>query len=70
MHNGAFPSLESVMTELMRVSALARASRVRGADEELSRIRITEADISPLVDFLNSLNEDMKQINRTKATVD
>jgi hypothetical protein len=54
----------------MRVSALARAGRVRGADEELSRIRINEADISPLVDFLNSLNEDMKQINRTRATVD
>lgn len=60
MHNGAYPSLESVLSELIRLSALARAGGVRSADEGLSKIRIAEADIAPLVDFLNSLNEDLR----------
>ncbi|HWP43055.1 MAG TPA: cytochrome c peroxidase, partial [Blastocatellia bacterium] len=50
MHNGAFPSLESALEEIMRMSEMARAGRVREADEGLARIRITEADIARLVD--------------------
>jgi cytochrome c peroxidase len=65
MHNGSLLTLESVMAELMHNSALARDNRLRSADEELSRIRITEADIPPLVDFLNSLNEDLKHLRRS-----
>src|SRR6266536_3623524 len=33
------------------------AGRVREGDEELAKIRIGEAEIAPLVAFLNSLNE-------------
>jgi cytochrome c peroxidase len=57
MHNGAFHSLDSVLSELMRLSALARAGLVRGADEGLAAIKIGEADARPLVAFLNALNE-------------
>src|SRR5262249_8322681 len=57
MHNGAFPSLESAVAELMRLSVLARAGRIREGDPELGRIRIAEADTGPLVAFLNALNE-------------
>lgn len=57
MHNGAFHSLDSVLSELMRLSALARAGLVREADEGLAGIKIREADTRPLVAFLNALNE-------------
>jgi cytochrome c peroxidase len=66
MHNGAFATLESVLAEMARVSALARTGGVRGGDEQLSRIRITEEDFLALVDFLNSLNEDLKQSHRPR----
>ena len=60
MHNGNYASLESVLTELMRLSSLARAGKVRSADDGLSKIRITEADVHPLLAFLDSLNESLK----------
>lgn len=60
MHTGGFSTLESVLTELMRLSELARGGQVRSADEELTRIRITDADFSPLVAFLKTLNEDFR----------
>jgi cytochrome c peroxidase len=62
LHTGAFSSLEETLGELMRVSELARAGRVREADPELMRIRITEADIPALTAFLNTLNEDLKRL--------
>ena len=64
MHNGGFTTIESALSELMRLSELARAGRVRSADEELGRIRITEADIPLLVSFLNTLNENFKASGR------
>jgi len=60
MHTGGFTTIESALTELMRLSELARAGQVRSGDEELTRIRITDADISSLVAFLKTLNEDFK----------
>ena len=60
MHTGGFTTIESALTELMRLSELARAGKVRSGDEELPRIRIKETDISPLVAFLKTLNEDLK----------
>lgn len=59
MHTGGFATLESALGELSRLSEMARAKRVREGDEELSRIRITEPDVSALVVFLNSLNENL-----------
>jgi cytochrome c peroxidase len=60
MHTGGFTTIESALSEIIRLSDLARAGRVRSADEELARIRITEADIPSLVAFLNTLNENFK----------
>jgi cytochrome c peroxidase len=60
LHNGAYFHLEDVLAELIRMSRLARAGRVREADEELAKIRISESDIPRLVAFLNALNEDLK----------
>ena len=60
MHTGGFTSIESALGELMRMSEMARAGQVRSGDEELARIRITDADIPSLVAFLNALNEDFK----------
>ena len=59
MHTGGFNTLESVLIELMRLSELARAGKLREGDEELTRIRITAADTESLVAFLNTLNEDL-----------
>ncbi|HLG14002.1 MAG TPA: cytochrome c peroxidase [Blastocatellia bacterium] len=64
MHDGEFATLESALAEVMRMSTLARAGRVREADGELGRIRIAEADIPYLAAFLNTLNEDFKRAPR------
>jgi cytochrome c peroxidase len=59
MHTGGFPTIESALAELMRLSDMARAGEVREADEELAKIRISEADVPALISFLKSLNQDL-----------
>ena len=59
MHTGGFPTIESALGELMRLSEMARAGEVREADEELAKIRISEADVPALAAFLRTLNEDL-----------
>jgi len=61
MHNGQFPSLQRAMEELTRLSVMARAGRIRAADEGLARIKIATADIQPLIAFLQALNEDLRR---------
>jgi cytochrome c peroxidase len=58
MHNGAFNTLEESLSGLITLSEMARAGRIRQADDQLARIRISEQDIRPLIAFLNALNED------------
>jgi cytochrome c peroxidase len=60
-HNGSVQTLEETLTEIIRLSDMARAGRVREGDEELAKIRINESHLAPLVAFLNSLNEDLKR---------
>lgn len=60
-HNGSAPTLEETLGEIIRLSDLSRAGRVRESDEELAKIRISAAEIAPLVAFLNSLNDDLKR---------
>jgi cytochrome c peroxidase len=67
MHNGAYPSLESALGELIRLSSRARQGRVREADDELAKIELSDADIRPLIAFLNTLNEDLKARPMTAA---
>jgi len=57
MHNGGFTTIEHAMEEIIDSSTLARAGKIRSADDELAKIMIDESDISPLVAFLNALNE-------------
>ena len=59
-HNGAFTDLLDTMREKVRLSELARDGKLRAADEQLSRMRLSEADIVSLVKFLNSLNEELR----------
>ena len=60
-HNGSIQTLEETLGEIIRLSDMARAGRVRESDEELAKIRIGAADITPLMAFMNSLNEDLKR---------
>ena len=60
MHTGGFTTVESALSQLMRLSEMARAGQVREGDEELARIVIGEGDISAMVAFLTTLNEDLK----------
>jgi cytochrome c peroxidase len=58
-HDGSLHTLEEVLNEMMTLSGMARAGLLREADEELVKIKITAANIPPLVAFLNALNEDL-----------
>ncbi|MEP7336252.1 MAG: cytochrome c peroxidase [Acidobacteriota bacterium] len=60
-HDGSVTTLDEVMTEMIRLGKMARAGRVRESDEGLARIILTEAEIGPLVAFMNSLNEELKR---------
>jgi len=64
MHTGGFSSIESAIEELMRLSELARLGKVREGDPELVKIRLTTADASSLIDFLNTLNDDSKSVGK------
>lgn len=59
-HSGNVASLETALSEIIRLSEMARAGRIREADEELPNIRLKESDIAPLLAFLNALNEELK----------
>lgn len=61
LHNGSLNTLEQVLGEFIELSGMARAGRVRQADQLLPEIRITKSQIPPLVAFLNSLNEDLSR---------
>lgn len=60
-HDGSIATLEETMEQIIHLSEMARAKRVREADDELAKIRITATDVAPLVAFLNALNEDLKR---------
>lgn len=60
-HDGSLHTLEEVLSELVRLSGMARAGRLREADEELAKVSLAAADLPPLAAFLESLNDDLKQ---------
>jgi len=64
MHTGGFSTIESAIEELMRLSELARIGKVREGDPELTKIRLTPADASFIIDFLNTLNDDLKSVGK------
>jgi cytochrome c peroxidase len=60
-HNGSIHTLEETLAEIIRLSDMTRAGRVREGDEELAKIRVGAAEIAPLVAFLKTLNENLKK---------
>jgi len=60
-HNGSIQTLEETLGEIIVLSEMARAGRVREGDEELTKIKLGAAGVAPLIAFLNSLNEDLKK---------
>lgn len=57
-HDGAFDTLEDVVTFYRDVSELARTGALRNAAPEIAGIRLGPDDIAPLAAFLRALNED------------
>jgi cytochrome c peroxidase len=60
LHTGGINTIEDTLTELMRLSILARQGKIREADSELAGIRITMSDIESLSAFLVTLNQNAK----------
>lgn len=60
LHSGDCGSLEDALTEIIRLSELARAGKIREADDELPKIRLKESDVASLLAFLATLNEELK----------
>jgi cytochrome c peroxidase len=58
MHTGQFDTLEDVIRFYIEMSELARAGTLRNGAEQLRGIALTDSDVTSLVAFLQSLNED------------
>jgi cytochrome c peroxidase len=64
MHNGLYPTLEQTVEEIIYLSELSRAGKVRSADPELASIAITRSDTDALLAFLKTLNDDLGRLYR------
>ncbi len=58
MHNGQFDTLDTIIDFYIEVSDQSRSGTLRNGATELQGIALTPNDITPLVVFLKSLNED------------
>ena len=58
MHNGQISDLHAVIGFYIASSRSSREGRIRNADNELEKIKMTSRDIQPLFSFLVSLYED------------
>ncbi|MGE3153522.1 MAG: hypothetical protein AB7G48_06985 [Nitrospiraceae bacterium] len=58
MHNGQLDTLDDIVTAYRNSSNAARGGTLRNHDPLLLGIALTASDVSPLVAFLHSLNED------------
>ena len=67
MHNSKFDTLDNAVGFYLGSSSSARAGTLRNGANALKGIALLPADISPLVAFLKSLNEDFQQGRSTKA---
>jgi len=61
-HDGSIVALEDVISEMARLSELARSGKVRSADDEFVKVRIRDEDKASLLAFLNSLNDDLTRV--------
>jgi hypothetical protein len=58
MHNGQFDTLDNIIEFYRDVSTQARAVTLRNGARQLQGIALAASDVTPLVAFLKSLNED------------
>ncbi len=58
LHGGTQATIPDTMRFYQRVSALARAGKLRNPDPEISKIKIDKSGVDALTAFLNSLNEE------------
>jgi cytochrome c peroxidase len=58
MHNGQFATLKDIINFYIDVSDQARAGKLRNGAVQLQEIALTTGDITSLVAFLKSLDED------------
>lgn len=58
MHSGQFVNLQEAVQFYITSSALAKNNHQRNPEPAIKEINLTDKDISPLVAFLKSLNED------------
>ncbi len=58
MHTGQFVNLQQTVQFYITSSSLAKNNHFRNSEAAIKEINLTEQEIKPLVDFLNSLNED------------
>jgi cytochrome c peroxidase len=58
MHNGQFDTLDDIIGFYRSVSTQARAGTLRNGASQLTGIALTGGDVTSLVAFLKSLNED------------
>jgi len=58
MHNGQFDTLDDVLAFYREMADLARAGTLRNGATQLQGIALLDNDVTSLVAFLNSLNED------------
>ena len=58
MHNGQFDTLDDIIGFYRVVSTQARAATLRNGAVQLQGIALTAGDVTSLVAFLKSLNED------------
>ncbi len=65
MHNGAYETLEAVVRQKMRTSAMAKAGTLRNADPAYLDMNLTEEAIAPLVKFLMTFDDVGKEAYRT-----
>jgi cytochrome c peroxidase len=57
MHNGVYQNLPDALAEMIRLNGLAQTGQLRASDEAFGAMRITTADVEPLIAFLATLNE-------------
>ena len=58
MHTGQFNDLQQAVRFYILSSAQAKNNMLRNSEKALKEINLTEKDITPLISFLQSLNED------------
>lgn len=57
MHNGAYPTLEDALSEIVRIAGLAAEGKLPDIDPEVRKIRLGKDDVGQLAAFLRQLDE-------------